>query len=77
MDDIVKHFLIESRENLDRLDQEFVRLDSGARCLCISLDERRCMHNASIFRGETLRLRTTTVYLRMGLCLADIAAIAG
>lgn len=28
MDDIVKDFLIESRENLDRLDQELVRLES-------------------------------------------------
>jgi len=28
MDDIVKDFLIESRENLDRLDQELVSLES-------------------------------------------------
>src|SRR5579863_4147033 len=28
MDDIVKDFLIESRENLDRLDQELVKLES-------------------------------------------------
>ncbi len=28
MDDIVKDFLIESNENLDRLDQELVKLES-------------------------------------------------
>ncbi len=39
MDDIVKDFLIESRENLDRLDQELVSLESdpGAKNLLASI----------------------------------------